>query len=165
MRSTRASTLLLASLTAPAMLFMTPAAAHAAQASATVMATSATVAVQPGSSHLDVEVTYRCKNTKQVRYYLNARVSQPDVPDTHYSLGYRGETGLVAADCNRGRVTQTLRLARSWWWGTADTQPELRPGNASLTVNLDARAATGTGWYEDVEGDSAVTRSVVLVSG
>ena len=165
MRSTRATTLLAASLTAPALLLTTPTAAHASHASATVVTTSATVAVRTGASHLDVEVTYRCKNTKQVRYYLNARVSQVDVPDTHYSVGYRGETGVVAADCNRGRVTQTLRLARSWWWGTAETQPELRPGNASLTVNLDARAATGAGWYEDVEADSAVTRTVVLVSG
>lgn len=165
MRSTLARTVLVASLTSAAMLLTTPTAAHAAQASATVVATSATVTVQTGSSALDVEVTYRCKNTKQVRYFLNARVSQVDVPDTHYSVGYRGETGLVAADCARGRVTQTLRLARSWWWGTADTQPEFRPGNASLTVNLDARAATDAGWYEDVERDSTVTRTVVLVSG
>jgi hypothetical protein len=164
MRSTRARTLLVASLTAPTMLFMTPTAAQAARASATVVATSETVAVEASSSYVDVDVTYRCKNTKQVRYFLNARVSQLDVPDTYYSAGYRGETGLVAADCSRGRVTQTVRLARSWWWGTADTQPQLTPGNASLTVTLDARAATDAGWYEDVEQDSTLTQTVVLVS-
>ena len=114
--------------------------------------------------HIDVRVTYRCKNTKKVRYYLDGQISQYDVPETYYSIGYRNVSGTVTAICTGGNVTQTLRFGRSWWWGEPETQPRLHDGTAQFRFRLDARAATGPGWYQNENPDSVAEHDVKLLT-
>jgi hypothetical protein len=165
MHHARLRTLLAVTLTALALVFATPAGAQAARrASADILSTPRTVYVSGDLTYIDVRVKYRCRNTKQVRYYLTGQVSQDAVPETYYSIGYRGVSGIVPAKCTRRKVRQTLRLVRSWWWGEPDAQPRLQAGWADFRFHLDARAATGPGWYQDENPDMIVQRTVHLVT-
>lgn len=177
-RTSRATALLGATVCASALLVAAPSSVKAApgpaaapvtrrgEASARVVRTPARLRVSPDLGRIDVRVTYRCQNTTRVTYYLTALVTQADVPETHYSIGFRGEAPLLTARCTGDRVTQTLRLARSWWYyGNPDPQPQLHPGPARLELELDARGATAPGspgWYDDLEPDAVFTGSVQL---
>ncbi len=138
--------------------------AQAATAGATVVSTPSVLRISADLGHANVRVTYRCTNTSEVRYYLDGMISQDAVPDTYYSIGYRNATGLVEARCTGRRVTQTFRFLRSWWWGAPAPQPELQAGPADFTFHLDARGASGEGWYLDLEPDAIVHRTVTLVT-
>lgn len=152
-------------ITAAATLFVTPAPAQAATATATVLATPGTVYISVDRTYINVRVTYKCRNTKLIRYYLSGEVSQFDTvtADTYYSIGYRGENGTVTAKCTGGRVTQTLKYLRNWYGGQAGAA-QMQPGAAYFRFYLDARAATGPGWYQDENPDSIVQKTVTLVA-
>jgi hypothetical protein len=172
MHASRTTALLGAVVSTAALLVAAPASVDAAtgqdEASARVVWTPERLRVSPDLARINLRVVYRCRNTTKVTYYLTALVTQADVPETHYSIGFRGEAPLLTARCTGRRVTQTLRLARSWWYdGNPDPQPRLHPGLAQLEVELDARGATAPGspgWYEDLEPDALVTGSVRLLT-
>ncbi len=154
--------LIAATLAMPTVLMAPTPAEAAPRATAAIFSTPATVYVSADRSYADVKVTYKCKNTNQVRYYLDGQLDQDVVPYTYYSIGYRGVSGIVQARCTGGRVTQTLRYVRSWWWG--EPEPQLQSAPAHLRFHLDARAATGAGWYQDMKPDDTVDRTVTLVT-
>jgi len=137
-------------------------------ASARVAWTPERLRVSQDRSRIDLRVTYRCRNTSKVTYYLTALVTQADVPQTHYSIGFRGEAPLLQARCTGRPVTQTLRLARSWWYeADPEPQPQLHAGLAQLELELDARGATAPGspgWYDDLEPDALSAGSVTMLT-
>ena len=168
MRFARSRVSLAAAIVGSALLVATPPPASAATARATIVSTPATATVSADGEHVDVRVTYRCRNTRNVRYYLAGEVNQssgvweqPDYHQLRYSIGYRGETGIVTARCTGGRVTQTLRYLR--YWGNTDRTEALHAGPAFFRFHLDARAATGPGWYQDVDRDALVERTITVL--
>jgi hypothetical protein len=139
----------------------------AAKPSATVLSAPRTVYTSPDLTHIKVRVTYKCRNTNRVTYYLSGGIFQAAVPDTYYSIGYRNETGIVRAKCTGAKVTQTLKYMRSWWYeGSSEPQPQLQAGPADFSFDLDARGAqgVGAGWYDDKDPDFTVERTVNLVT-
>ena len=190
MHVSRAAALLSATVCASAVLVAAPAAVDAVSRSSSPESSNSSQAVRPAQaqeeasarvawtperlrvtqdrSRIDLRVTYRCRNTTKVTYYLTALVTQADVPQTHYSIGFRGEAPLLRARCTGRQVTQTLRLARSWWYeGNPEPQPQLHAGLGQLELELDARGATAPGspgWYDDREPDALVAGSVTLLT-
>ncbi len=172
MPASRFTALLGAGACASALLVAAPPTVDAAtvpqQASARIAWTPARLRMSPDRSRINLRLTYRCRNTSKVTYYLTALVTQADVPETHYSIGFRGEAPLLRARCTGRRVTRTLRLARSWWYdGNPAPQPQLHRGLGQLEVELDARGATAPGspgWYQDLEPDALVAGSVSLLT-
>lgn len=139
----------------------------AAKPSATVLSAPRTVYTSPDRTYIKVRVTYKCRNTRQVTYYLSGGIFQSAVPDTYYSIGYRNETGTVRAKCTGAKVTQTLKYMRSWWYeGSSEPQPQLQAGPVDFSFDLDARGATGVGagWYDDKNPDYTVERTITLVT-
>lgn len=100
MRTLRLTASFATTVAAAALLVAPPAGASVARLTAPtahIVSTPAAVYFSPDLSYIDVGVEYRCKNSCEVRYYLDGRISQRALPETYYGIGSRNVSGTVTA--------------------------------------------------------------------